>query len=190
MKNKLPKVAILFSGVGSNMAYILEHMHKREVDVVVALTNNSEAGGVTIAKSARIPVEIVDPKTFLNREDFDHEVLRRLALYAPDLAILAGFMRILTPIFTEQIHAINLHPSLLPRHKGLHAIEKSYADPYPEGGVTIHWVNAELDGGEIILQKKIGKNGFSFDDYEKEIKRIEKIALAEGIKKVLNSDVL
>jgi len=190
MKKQLPRAVILFSGVGSNMAYILEHMHKREIDIVVALTNNAKAGGISIARSARVPVEIVDPKAFSGREDFDREVVRRLSAYAPDFAILAGFMRILTPVFTEQIPAINLHPSLLPRHKGLHAIEKSYADAHSEGGVTIHWVSEELDGGEIILQRRIDKNGYSFDDYEREVRRIEKVALAEAVKKVLNSDVL
>jgi phosphoribosylglycinamide formyltransferase-1 len=92
-------------------------------------------------------------------------------------------MRILTPVFTEQIRAINLHPSLLPRHKGLRAIERSWKDEHPEGGVSVHRVTGELDGGEILVQYELEKEGFeSFEEYEEAIRRIEKEALAEGIR--------
>lgn len=94
-------------------------------------------------------------------------------------------MRILTPIFTDNIRSINLHPSLLPRHKGLQAIERSYEDTYETGGVSVHWVTSELDGGEIILQKEIIKAGKSFEEYNAEVRTIEKIALCEGIIKIL-----
>jgi phosphoribosylglycinamide formyltransferase-1 len=100
--------------------------------------------------------------------------------------VLAGFMRILTPTFTEQVKAINLHPSLLPRHKGLNAIEKSYEDAYDEGGVSVHYVSSELDGGEVILQKRVAKNELSFEAYDKEIRAIEKEALTEAMMLVLN----
>jgi len=94
-------------------------------------------------------------------------------------------MRILTPVFTEKIKAINLHPSLLPRHKGLGAIEKSYADDSPVGGVSVHHVTSELDGGEIIVQKEIDKAGLSLERYRQSVYRIEKEALSEAIEKVL-----
>jgi len=179
------KVAILISGEGSNLRYILETLHGRELEVVTVLTNNPHAGGIHIAKQYGIPLKIVDPKQFDSRESYDKAVVSYLQSYQPDLTVLAGFMRILTPIFTEQIEAINLHPSLLPRHKGLYAIEKSYADDFSDGGVTVHKVSSELDGGEIILQKKIHKMGLSFDQYEEKIKMIEKEALIEAIKKTL-----
>ena len=185
MKKILPKIAILFSGVGSNMAYILEHMHNRELEVVMALTNNPDAGGIGIAKSFDIPLEIVDSSSFASRESFDEAVVARLQKYKPDLVVLAGFMRILTPVFTDQIKAVNLHPSLLPRHKGLKAIERSYADSFPNGGVTIHWVSSDLDGGEIILQREIDKAGLSISEYDKKIRIVEKAALADGIRSAL-----
>jgi len=94
-------------------------------------------------------------------------------------------MRILTPVFTEQIRAINLHPSLLPRHKGLHAIEKSFGDNFDEGGVSVHWVTSELDGGEIIVQKRIAKAGHDLRSYTEAVKRIEKEALSEAILQIL-----
>lgn len=181
----MKKIAVLFSGAGSNLAYILEHLHQKELEVAVALTNNSNAGGIHFAQEYRIPVEIIDSKGFESREAFDTVVVEKLNAYQPDLTVLAGFMRILTPAFTENIRSINLHPSLLPRHKGLQAIERSYADEHSIGGVSVHWVTSELDGGEIILQKEVTKIGKSFEEYDAEVRRIEKIALCEGILEVI-----
>lgn len=181
----MKKIAVLFSGTGSNLAYILTHLHGQSVEVVVALTNNPNAGGIAFAQEHNIPVEIIDSKTFKNREAFDAEVVHALHYYKPALTVLAGFMRILTPTFTESVKAINLHPSLLPLHKGLMAIERSYEDENEEGGVTVHWVTSELDGGEVILQKEVAKENKDFETYEREIKVIEKIALTEGILKAL-----
>ena len=186
----MKKIAILFSGQGTNFAYIAEHLHQKELDIVVALTNKPNAGGIAIAKRYDIPLEIVDSKAFEQREAFDAEVVKRLQLYAPALTVLAGFMRILTPVFTEHIRAINLHPSLLPRHKGLHAIERSFHDSFDEGGVSVHWVTTELDGGEIIVQKYITKAGHSLQSYTDAVKQIEKEALQEAICKVLYKDNL
>ncbi len=185
MPDTVKRIAILFSGRGSNMAAILTQLHHKELEVAVALTNNPEAEGIAIAKEAGIPCEIIDSNAYAQREVFDAAVVERLERYDPDLTVLAGFMRILTPVFTERIQAINLHPSLLPRHKGLRAIEKSYKDDFDEGGVTIHRVSSELDGGEIILQKPIPKKGVSFEDYTERVKWAEKEALVEAIRKNL-----
>ena len=182
----MKKIAVLFSGKGSNFAHIVKTLHQQEFEVVIALTNNPNAEGIEIAKAASIPLEVVDPKAYESRETFDAVVVERLQQYSPDLTILAGFMRILTPVFTEQITSINLHPSLLPRHKGLKAIEKSYEDEHSYGGVSIHYVSSELDGGEVILQKEVSKEGLSFEAYDKKVRSIEKDALVEAIKFVLN----
>ena len=181
----MKKIAVLFSGTGSNLKYILEHLHKKELEVVVAITNRPNAGGVAFAKEHNIPLEIIDSKAFKTREEFDQELVHALHYYKPDLTVLAGFMRILTPVFTNEIKAINLHPSLLPLHKGMMAIERSYEDENEEGGVSVHWVNSELDGGKIILQKIVQKANKSFEEYEAEVKRVEKIALCEAIVEVL-----
>ena len=175
------KIAILFSGKGTNFAHIVKTLHQKECEVVFALTNNPHAGGITIAQENGIPYGVVEPKNFDSREAYDAVVVETLKRYTPDLTVLAGFMRILTPVFTEQIKAINLHPSLLPRHKGLHAIEKSYEDSHDEGGVSVHYVSSELDGGELILQKAVTKKDLSFEAYDREIRTIEKEALVEAI---------
>lgn len=185
----MDKIAVLFSGRGSNFAHIVETLHGKTCEVAVALTNNPDAEGIAIAKKHDIPLEIINSKSYENRETFDAEVVKILGQYSPTLTVLAGFMRILTPVFTEQIKAINLHPSLLPRHKGLKAIEKSYADEFSQGGVSIHYVSSELDGGEVILQKSLSKEGLSFNEYDVKIRSIEKEALAEAIKQLLDQGV-
>ena len=181
----MKKIAVLFSGAGTNFKYILENLHKKEVEVVVALTNKEDAEGIAFAQEHNIPLEVIRSADFATREAFDSEMVHALHYYKPDLTVLAGFMRILTPTFTNDIKAINLHPSLLPLHKGLMAIERSYDDENEEGGVSIHWVSSELDGGEVILQKMVQKANKSFEEYEAEIKRVEKIALSEGILEAL-----
>jgi phosphoribosylglycinamide formyltransferase-1 len=181
----MKKIAILFSGTGSNLEYILENMHKKELEVVLAITNNPKAGGIEIAKKHKINLEIIPQKKFKTKEEFDEVLVEKISQANPDLVVLAGFMRILTPVFTSKIKAINLHPSLLPRHKGLNAIKRSFEDEFEEGGVSVHWVNEELDGGEIILQEKIKKKDLSFQEYYKKIRTIEKEALSKAIKKVL-----
>ena len=178
------KIAVLFSGKGSNFAHIANTLHKQELEIAVALTNKPDAGGIQIAKEHGIPLEIVDSKAYESREAFDEVVVQKLKSYDVELTVLAGFMRILTPVFTEQIKSINLHPSLLPRHKGLNAIEKSYNDEYPTGGVSVHWVTSELDGGEVILQREVPKAGLSLEAYDAQVRRVEKIALEEAIRKV------
>ena len=183
----MKKLAVLFSGTGSNLKYILEHLHGKEVEVVVALTNKPDAGGIAFAKEHDIPWEVIDSSAFKKREDFDSELVSALEYYKPDLTVLAGFMRILTPVFTEQIKAINLHPSLLPLHKGLDAIQRSYEDENETGGVTIHWVSSELDGGTVILQKEIEKGNMSLQEYYTQIRTIEKEALSEAIIHVLKN---
>ena len=181
----MKKIAILFSGTGSNFAYVVKHLHLKKCEVVVALTNNPQAKGIEIAKKHHIPLVVIDSKLYKQREKFDEVVVESLQKYMPDLTVLAGFMRILTPTFTSQIKALNLHPSLLPRHKGLNAIEKSYEDRFDEGGVSVHFVSSELDGGDIILQKSVLKKGLSFKEYDTQIRTIEKEALVDAILTIL-----
>ncbi len=179
----MKKIVVLFSGYGSNFEYLANHQEK--FNIVAAFTNNPNARGIEVAKKHQIPCFIIDSSKFTNHETFDKALVQKLKTIDFDLAVLAGFMRILTPIFTKEIKAINLHPSLLPRHKGLNAIERSYEDEFNEGGVSVHWVNEELDGGEIILQKKISKKNLSFEEYYQKIRKIEKEALLEALLQVL-----
>ncbi len=181
----IPKIVILFSGSGSNLCYILENMHKKSIEVVAAITNNPNAGGIEYANRFDIPVTVIDHTKYSSREDFDKELVKEIQKYNPNLTVLAGFMRILTPLFTQNIKAINLHPSLLPRNKGLNAIKRSFEDEFDDGGVTIHYVTEELDSGDIIIQKSISKDGLDYSEYYNKIREIEKEALKLGILKSL-----
>jgi phosphoribosylglycinamide formyltransferase-1 len=177
------KIAVLFSGTGTNFEYLAKNQDGYEI--VVAISNNPNAGGIEIAKRYGIESIVIDSKLYDSREEFDSKIVEVLSGYELDLVVLAGFMRILTPIFTNAFRAINLHPSLLPRHKGLQAIQRSYSDEYDEGGVSVHWVSSQLDSGEMILQQAIPKQNLSLDEYTQQIKTIEKQALLEALKKIL-----
>ncbi len=181
-------IVVLFSGTGSNFEYLAKHLHKKEAEIILAVTNNPNAKGIEVAKRYHIPYKIIDNSLYKTREEFDRILVKTIKNVNPDLTVLAGFMRILTPIFTENIKAINLHPSLLPRHKGLHAIKRSFEDEFDEGGVSIHYVTSELDGGEIILQKAISKKSLSFEEYYQKIRKVEKEALLEATLKILKEE--
>ena len=147
----MKRIVILFSGNGTNLENILQKLHQKELLVAAAITNNPKAKGIERAKKYGIPVEVVDHQGFASREAFDEALVERIQKYRPDLVVLAGFMRILTPVFTSKIkNAINIHPSLLPLFKGARAIERSFASDMKVAGVTVHWVSEELDSGQII----------------------------------------
>jgi phosphoribosylglycinamide formyltransferase-1 len=181
------RIAVLFSGTGTNLAYLAEHAPRYGIEIAVAISNRPDAGGIAVAERFGIPVVVLASDQYTQREAFDRDLVQTLASWQVDLVVLAGFMRILTPVFTDTVRAINLHPSLLPRHKGLHAIRRSWEDGEPEGGVSVHWVTSELDGGAIILQKRLAKKGLDFATYDRTIRRIEKEALMEALCLVLDS---
>lgn len=179
----MKKIAVLFSGKGTNFAH-LAGIFKDQI--ALAITNNPNALGIEVAKAHNIPLDIIDSTNFESRESFDEVLVQTIKKANADLVVLAGFMRILTPIFTDNVKAINLHPSLLPRHKGVEAIRRSFEDEYPEGGVSIHWVSSELDGGEIILQRSIVKAGHDFESYDNTIRALEKEILSDAIRIILS----
>lgn len=144
------------------------------IEVVATITNRKEANGINKLKPFDIPVNIIDHKAYESREEFDQELVNRINYYTPDLVVLAGFMRILTPVFTQNIQAINLHPSMLPLFKGAKAIEQSFEHPDKPAGISVHWVNEELDGGSIIAQKELTRiEGEEFESYKNRIHLLE-----------------
>jgi len=169
------KIVILFSGQGTNMLRIIQEVQKhKNIDVVATITNKKEAQGIQKLKPFNIPVNIIDHKEYDSREDFDQELVNRINSYKPDLVVLAGFMRILTPVFTKNIKSINLHPSMLPLFKGAKAIEQSYDNPDKPAGISVHWVSEELDGGSVIAQKKLHRiEGEAFESFKNRIHLLE-----------------
>lgn len=183
----MKKIVALFSGEGTNLANLIEKIHLKHGAIVCAITNNPEAGGITKARTAHIPVEILDHRDFQSREAYDAALVELIGEYNPDLVVLCGFMRILTPVFTSQVRSINLHPSLLPAFKGARAIERSFESDESVCGVSVHWVTDELDGGEIILQKSFTKNSSdTLEEFSAKIREIEHEILPLSVIKILN----
>ena len=131
---------------------------------------------------------IINHKDYASREEFDKAVVDEINKYIIDLTILAGFMRILTPIFTDNIKAINLHPSILPLFKGAHAINDSFYSDMQVGGVSVHWVSSELDSGHIIAQKTFARKAKTLQEWEEKIHKIEHKLLPKTIIKILTKD--
>ncbi len=185
------KIAVLFSGTGSNLLSILEKVHNKtfdgtKIEVALTLTNNKNARGIKHSRAYDIEPVVIEHKNFDSREDFDAELVKQIKAHNIDLCVLAGFMRILSPVFTTQIKAINLHPSLLPLFKGAHAIKESYQSDMLVGGVSVHFVSEELDGGELIAQECVSKRGLSFDEFEKAIHEKEHELLPQTIIEILS----
>jgi len=155
------------------MENIIKKLHPHKIFVVAVITNNPKARGIAKAKALGINTVILNHKEFDSREKFDEKLVEIITGFDVDLTILAGFMRILTPIFTSRIKAINIHPSLLPAFKGANALKRSYESDQAKVGVSTHFVTDELDGGKIIMQKSFDKSGMSFEEFEKKIHECE-----------------
>ena len=183
-------IAILFSGSGSNLQAILEQIHGKvfkdvRINVALLICNNPDAKGIKRAKKFGLDTVVIDHRDYSTREKFDQALVYEIKKHDIDLSVLAGFMRILTPVFTDNIKAINLHPSLLPLFKGANAIDESYNSDMKEGGVSIHWVSSELDAGEIIAQKSFPRKNRSKEQWERKIHKIEHKLLPKTIIKLL-----
>ncbi len=179
----MKKIVILFSEKGSNLHNIISNLHNKKCEVVCAITNNPNAQGLN---NLHVRSEILEHTNFDSREKYDEELVKLINLYKPDLVVLAGFMRILTSIFTQNIKAINLHPSLLPKHKGINAIKEAFYSGDKEAGVTIHWVENELDGGVIIAQKSfIRSDNETLKSFTCKIKELEYELLPQIIVNIL-----
>jgi phosphoribosylglycinamide formyltransferase 1 len=149
------RIAVLISGRGSNLGALLRN--DLSGDIVVVGSNKAEAKGLEIARDAGVPTFALNHKSFTTREAFDEALVKRLNDYKPDLVVLAGFMRILTPTFTNAFagRLINIHPSLLPSYPGLDTHEKALADGVKLAGCTVHFVTNEMDCGPIIAQAAV-----------------------------------
>ena len=188
----IKKIAILFSGEGSNLEKLLEKLHNQvfehcKIEVVTTICNRPNALGIEKSRAYGIEPLIIDHTLFESREAFDKALVGAIQNSGAQLTVLAGFMRFLTPYFTQNIKAINLHPSLLPLFKGGNAIEESFASPMKVAGISVHFVSEELDGGEIIAQKCFEKTeDMSLEDFEAKIHTLEHDLLPQTVKNLLN----
>lgn len=151
-----PRIVILISGTGSNMAAIAEAVKKEEIDaeIVGIISNRPTAEGLEKAQAMDLHTDIIDHTLYASREEFDHALIRMIEELNPDLVVLAGFMRILTADFTRYYEGrlLNIHPSLLPKYQGLNTHQRALDAGDDIHGVTVHFVTEELDGGPNAIQ--------------------------------------
>ena len=153
------KIAVLISGRGSNMQAIVDAAQAEDYPAEIALvvSNNPDAAGLTWAEERGIETEVLNHRDYETREEFEKALDTLIRLYGARIVCLAGFMRILTPFFTEKWRdlLINIHPSLLPSFKGLHTHERALEAGVRIHGCTVHYVRPEMDDGPIIGQAAV-----------------------------------
>ena len=152
----MKRIVVLISGQGRNLQALIEHCAAGRIPgrIAAVISNRPDAPGLHRAAAAGIATQVIDHKAYASREAFDAALMQAIDAHAPDALVLAGFMRILTPAFTAHYEgrALNIHPSLLPRHPGLKTHEAVLAAGDVEHGATVHFVTAALDGGPAVLQ--------------------------------------
>ncbi|MTV52060.1 phosphoribosylglycinamide formyltransferase [Pseudoduganella buxea] len=152
MKN----IVILISGRGSNMEAVVRAAQAEQwpARIAAVISNRADAKGLEFAAAHGIATAVVPNKDYASREAFDAALAEAIDAFAPDLVVLAGFMRILTPGFVERYagRMLNIHPSLLPHFPGLHTHEAALAAGHAQHGATVHFVTAELDHGPMVDQ--------------------------------------
>jgi len=153
------RVAILISGGGSNMVSLVEDMTgDHPARPVLVLSNRPDAGGLEKAKARGVPTAVIDHRPFgADRPAFEEALNTVLDQTRPDILCLAGFMRVLTESFVTrwQGKMLNIHPSLLPKYKGLHTHQRAIAAGDSEAGCSVHEVTAELDGGQVLVPARV-----------------------------------
>lgn len=150
------RLVVLISGNGSNLQAILDACAEGSLPAEVALviSNRPDAGGIARARQAGVAVEVLDHKTWPDRESFDLALAERIEQVQPDLVVLAGFMRILSPGFVRRFSGrlLNIHPSLLPLYPGLNTHQRALDAGALRHGASVHFVTEELDGGPVLVQ--------------------------------------
>ena len=162
MKKSPVNLAIFASGKGSNFSAIVKAIKQGQIKVksVILVCDQPEALVIKRAQIAKIPVILIRRQDFSNRSDFEDAIIQRLKSYKINLITLAGFMRILSASFVKLYpnRIMNIHPSLLPDFKGAQAIKDAFRHKAAFTGVTVHFIDAEVDNGPIILQQKVNIN--------------------------------
>ncbi|HEA16793.1 hypothetical protein LCGC14_2439130 [marine sediment metagenome] len=153
------RLVVLISGSGSNLQAIIDACNNGEINANIAavISNKADAYGLERAKQAGIATAVLSHKDFDSREAYDAELMHVIDSFAPNLVVLAGFMRILTPSLVQKFKGkmLNIHPSLLPKYQGLNTHQRAIDAKDDVHGVSVHFVTEELDGGPVILQAKV-----------------------------------
>jgi phosphoribosylglycinamide formyltransferase 1 len=153
------RIAVLASGRGTNLGALIDARRdgKLAIDIVLVASDKADATALRLAEDDGMATLALDPRGYANRAAFDADLFARIAAAEPDLVVLAGFMRILNPgVLAPWIgRAINIHPSLLPKHRGLRTHARALADGDAVHGASVHFVTAELDGGPVASHVEV-----------------------------------
>ncbi|WP_440679411.1 phosphoribosylglycinamide formyltransferase [Candidatus Pelagibacter sp. HIMB1517] len=184
--NSKSKVAVFISGRGSNLKALIKNskLKRSKYKISLVLSNKSNAKGLDFAKKNKIKNYFIEKKL----SNFENRALKLIKINKIKIICLAGFMRILSPNFIKKaaIPIINIHPSLLPKLKGLNTHERAIKAKYKFSGCTVHYVNEKLDSGKIIIQKRV--RVFKSDNPKslaKKILKLEHKAYAEALQKII-----
>ena len=188
------KIAVLISGNGSNLEALIDACKNNFINgsIDLVLSNNPNAFGIERAKNHFINYKVINHESFETRGDFDRALLNELKKTSPDLIVLAGFMRILTPLILNvyKNKVINIHPSLLPKYPGLDTHNSVLKNGDLKHGVTIHYVNEVLDGGKIIAQGEISVQADeTAQGLQKRIHAIEHVMLPMVVSKFADGTI-
>lgn len=155
----MKSIVVLISGNGSNLQAIIDQCQAKNIagNVTAVISNKPDVYGLQRATDAGIPAHVLNNRDYTERADYDSALMQCIDQYQPDLVVLAGFMRILTADFVEHYHGkmLNIHPSLLPKYKGLHTHQRAIDAGDSEHGASVHFVTPDLDGGPIIIQSRV-----------------------------------
>ncbi len=147
-------IVVLISGNGSNLQALIDASASGGYTISAVISNKADAFGLQRAARAGIPTLVIDHKQYPDRQSFDQRLIQEIDGFAPQLVVLAGFMRILSAEFVQHYagRVLNIHPSLLPDYRGTHTHERVIEAGEKQHGVSVHFVTEELDGGPVVLQ--------------------------------------
>lgn len=184
------KLVVLLSGEGSNLQAIIDQIDAGEIkaEISAVISNRDDANGLKRAEKAGIPTVVLDHTQFSDRKAYDASLAQIVASFEADLIVLAGFMRILSDDFVEQFQGklINIHPSLLPKYKGLHTHKRALENGDKEHGATVHFVIPELDSGNTIIQGIVAiKPDDTEESLAKRVHEMEHVIYPKAIKSLI-----
>ncbi|AUU11453.1 phosphoribosylglycinamide formyltransferase [Serratia marcescens] len=171
----MKKIVVLVSGQGSNLQALIDACQQGRIaaEIVAVFSNKAQAYGLQRAEAAGIATQALDAKAYADRTAFDAALADAIDQHQPDLVVLAGYMRILSPQFVQRYagRMLNIHPSLLPKYPGLHTHRQAIDNGDSEHGTSVHFVTEQLDGGPVILQAKVPI--FADDEEDDVVERVQ-----------------
>ena len=185
------RLGVLISGRGSNLKAIIDAIEQKRLDasIAIVISNRADAPGLDHARKAGIETLVIGHKDFTTRDEYDRALVKALQERNVALVCLAGFMRLLSPLFIEAFpnRILNIHPSLLPKYPGLRPQQQALDDGAIVSGATVHVVNMELDAGPVVMQQEVPvKPGDTEDTLAARILTIEHQLYPRAIQQVLD----